>query len=56
MSRILPVNFKVFIVQPGLCKRDPSREQLGILSVTANYLWETYQLPLGVIASRGAQR
>ena len=55
MSRILPVNFKLFIVQPGLCKRDPSPEQLGILSVTANYLWETYQLPLGVIASRGSE-
>lgn len=52
ISRLLPVVFKIFIVQPGLCKQDPSPEQLGLLSVTANYLWETYQLPLGVIASR----
>ena len=51
MSRLLPVTFKIFIVQPGLCKQGSSPEQLGLLSVTENYLWETYQIPLGVIAS-----
>jgi superfamily II DNA or RNA helicase len=51
MSRLLPVTVKIFIVQPGLRKQNPSPEQLGLLSVTENYLWETYQLPLRVIAS-----
>jgi hypothetical protein len=54
MSRLLPVTFKIFIVQPGLCKQTPSPEQLGLLSVTQNYLWETYQIPFGVIASLDA--
>ena len=51
ISRLLPVAFKIFIAQPGLCKRTPAPEQLGLLSVTQNYLWETYQIPFGVIAS-----
>ncbi|MDL1891205.1 hypothetical protein FBQ96_16840, partial [Nitrospirales bacterium NOB] len=51
MSRLLPVAFKIFIAQPGLCKRNPAPEQLSLLSVTQNYLWETYQIPFGVIAS-----
>jgi hypothetical protein len=52
MSRLLPVNLKIYIVQPGLPKGNASREQLGLLSVTENYLWETYQIKLGVIGSR----
>jgi len=55
MSRLLPVTFKIFIVQPGLCKQTPSPQQLALLSVTENYLWETYQIPLGVIASLEAR-
>ena len=53
MSRLLPVTFKIVIVQPGLRKSNPSPAQLLLLSVTQNYLWELYQIPLGVIASRG---
>jgi superfamily II DNA or RNA helicase len=51
MSRVLPVTLKIYIVQPGIPKGNASPEQLGLLSVTENYLWETYQLKLGVIGS-----
>ena len=51
MSYLCPVNLKIFIVQPGVSKRDVSPEQLLLMGVTENYLSETYQLPFGVIAS-----
>lgn len=51
MSRVLPVDIKLFIVQPGVSKANASPDQLALLSVTENYLLETYQLSLGVIAS-----
>lgn len=51
MSRILPVELKVFIVQPGLSKAQVSIDQQELLSVTENHLMETYLLPFGVIAS-----
>lgn len=51
MSRLLPVTFKLFIVQPGLSKSGASQDQLLLLSVTEHYLWQTYQLPFGVIGS-----
>jgi hypothetical protein len=51
MSRLLPVSLKIFIVQPGIPKSNASRDQLALLSVTENYLWEMFQLKLGVIAS-----
>ena len=51
MSRICPVNLKIFIVQPGVSKQDVSQEQLLLIGVTENYLLETYQLPFDVIAS-----
>ena len=51
MSRLLPVNFKFYIVQPGLSKANASADQLLLLSVTKNYLAETYQLRFGVIGS-----
>jgi superfamily II DNA or RNA helicase len=51
MSRLLPINFKIYIVQPGVSKASASPEQLGLLSVTENYLAETHQLRLGVIAN-----
>lgn len=51
MSRYAPVSLKIFIVQPGLSKSQASRQQLELLSVTENYLMETYQLSLDVIAS-----
>jgi hypothetical protein len=51
MSRFLPVNFRIYIVQPGVSKANASPQQLILLSVTENFLAETYQLRLGVIAS-----
>jgi len=51
MSRLCPTSLKIFIVQPGVSKATVSREQLQLMSVTENYLFETYQLPFGVIAS-----
>jgi hypothetical protein len=49
MSRLLPVDFKFYIVQPGVSKANASPDQLLLLSVTENYLSETYQLGFGVI-------
>ena len=51
MNHVCPVNLKVFIVQPGLAKQRVSRKQRLLLSVTENYLFETYQLPFTVIGS-----
>jgi len=51
MSRMHPVSLRVFIVQPGMSKAQASTEQLELLSVTENYLLETYLVPFGVIAS-----
>ena len=50
-SRLCEVRLKVFVVQPGLSKTSATRDQLEILSVTENYLIETFQIPFGVIAS-----
>ena len=51
MNRDVRVEFKIFIVQPGLSKSEASSSQLELLSVTESYLMETYQVPFGVIAS-----
>jgi hypothetical protein len=51
MSHVCPVRLKVYIVQPGVSRANATPEQLRLMSVTETYLWETYQLPFGVIAS-----
>ena len=51
MSRLCPVSLKIYIVQPGVSKANATRDQLELLSVTENYLMETFQLGFGVIAS-----
>jgi hypothetical protein len=51
MSRVLPMKLTVFIVQPGLSVTRVSTDQLQLLSVTQNHLRETFEIPLGVIAS-----
>jgi len=51
MSRNRPVRMTVSIVQPGLSRKDASREQLELLSVTENYLMETFRIPFAAIAS-----
>ena len=51
MSRTLPLSLKIFIVQPGLSKAKTTVSQQELLSVTENYLMETYNLSFGIIAS-----
>jgi hypothetical protein len=49
--RSYPVSFNIYIVQPGLSKTKATNEQLELLSVTENYLLETYKIPFVVIAN-----
>ena len=51
MSHVTRVTLKIGIVQPGMSRGRSSEAQLRLLSVTENYLMETYQLPLVVIGS-----
>lgn len=51
MSRLRHVSLKIYIVQPGVSKANATREQLELMSVTENYLMETFQIPFGVIGS-----
>lgn len=51
ISRVCPMSLRIWIVQPGLSQSQVSVEQLQLLSVTDNYLTETYQVPLRVIGS-----
>ena len=51
MSHLCEVTLKIFIVQPGVSKANVSRQQLLLMSVTENYLFETYQIPFTVITS-----
>lgn len=51
MTRLLPVTMRVHIVQPGLSKQKVSLAQLELLSVTENYLMETFKVPFFAIAS-----
>jgi superfamily II DNA or RNA helicase len=51
MSHQYPMKLKIHIVQPGLSIREAESEHLELLSVTENYLAETYMIPFEVIAS-----
>lgn len=50
-SRMAALNLRVFIVQPGLSRSKATPDQLSLLSVTENFLLETYGVPFGVIGS-----
>jgi len=52
IARLCSLVMRIFIVQPGVSKEQASVEQLELLSVTDNYLLETYKLSFGVIASQ----
>jgi superfamily II DNA or RNA helicase len=52
ISRLRPIQLKIFIVQPGLSRSKATRDQLELLSVTENHLMETYQIPFGAIGSK----
>lgn len=45
------VLLRVFVVQPGVSKRELSRDMLELLAVTENYLIETFAVPFGVVTS-----
>ena len=45
------VHLRVFIVQPGVSKREITLEQLELLAVTENYLTETDNVPFGAVIS-----
>jgi superfamily II DNA or RNA helicase len=45
------MTLRVVVVQPGVSKAGISDTQLRLLSVTENYLMETYQLPFAVVMS-----
>lgn len=51
MARVCRINLKIFIIQPGLSKTQVTPSQLELLSVTENYLMDTFKLPFGIIAS-----
>jgi len=46
-----PVEFEVFIVQPGLSSLNPSIEQLTLLGMTDSYLKEKADITLTVIGT-----
>lgn len=50
----LPLEFKVYIVQPSIPKLDATQEMLTLLGVTENYLKEKAQIELAVIG--GAEK
>ena len=45
------MTLRVVVVQPGVSKASISETQLRLLSVTENYLMETYQLPFSLVTS-----
>lgn len=51
MCRVIPIEMNIFVVQPGLSKNKASINQLELLSVTQNYLIETFLIPFYVIGS-----
>lgn len=50
-ARVLELDFRVYIVQPGLSKSKVTGSQLDLLGATETYLLDTYAVPLRVIAS-----
>ncbi|OPH60299.1 hypothetical protein BC351_17530 [Paenibacillus ferrarius] len=51
-KRKMPMEFKIYIVQPSLSKANPSEDILQLLGVTENFLKETSGIELGVISSK----
>jgi len=49
--RVLPTNFEIFMVQPGIDSTALTSDMLRILSGTASYLMDTYSINLQVICS-----
>jgi hypothetical protein len=51
MSYTTHITLRIVVVQPGVSKRAISDAQLRLLSVTENYLTETYQLPFEAVVT-----
>ena len=51
MSKTGSMRARIFVVQPGLLKKNASDSQLRLLAVTENYLAETSKVGFGVLAS-----
>ena len=51
MSKTGSMRARIFVVQPGLSKKNASDSQLRLLAVTENYLAETSKVGFGVLAS-----
>lgn len=51
VNQKIPLEFKIFLVQPGLSKSKNTTEQLTLLGVTENYLIERALINLNVIGS-----
>lgn len=51
MSHTTHVALKIVVVQPGVSRAAITESQLRLLSVTENYLLETYQLPFVAVTS-----
>ena len=47
-----PLEFKIFLVQPGLSKTSNSIEQMTLLGVTENYLLDRALINLKVIGNK----
>lgn len=50
-KRKCPVQFQIFVVQPGMQKSNISDEQLALLSVTESYIKEISEIPVTFIGS-----
>lgn len=50
-AHYLKVDFRIYVVQPGLSQSQATPDQLDLLAVTELYLKETYEIPLTVIGN-----
>lgn len=54
ISEMCPMSLRIAIVQPGLSKADVSVDQLQLLAVTENHLFERADIPFRVVGSASA--
>ena len=52
MSKIKPMRYNIYIVQPSISKSDVSKPMLNLLGVTANHLKKEGGIDLKVISSK----
>jgi superfamily II DNA or RNA helicase len=54
ISEMCPMSLSITVVQPGVSKADVSFDQLQLLAVTENHLFERADIPFKVVASASA--